>query len=199
MLDGSDLLPPFRLHPEERAFEVMPHSKTEVGSYRVVLKAREISEGKDDLYFEEPVEIKIVATDFPAFKVAPGPFQLTIGDSVSYTLPSVDNPLGLEYSLSYEEGPDWLSYQKGSKKFKMSTDLDAFLDGSFQLGTYSALMLWNAKGTQQFAGSYLGASVLEQGAADNFYQRYYFDVEVVDMEAKLIPQVKSVSNMTSYL
>lgn len=55
MSDGSALLPMFRIHSELNVFEVMPHSKNETGTYKVVLSAFEKSTGKSDLYYEEVI------------------------------------------------------------------------------------------------------------------------------------------------
>lgn len=72
------------------------------------------------------------------------------------------------------------------------------MEGEFELGRYEAEMNWNAKSTLEYAGSYAGVEVLDEGEED-FYQTYYFHVEVLDMEPELYPQLKKVSNMTEYL
>jgi len=63
------------------------------------------------------------------------------------------------------------------------------LEDEFALGNYEALMFWNAGSNLDFSGSYFGAELVAGDSAENFYQRYYFDVKVVDMEASLYPQI----------
>lgn len=76
----------------------------------------------------------------------------------------------MDYKLTFEEGDSSLfAYKKASNTFTISTDLDAYLNGEFSLGTYSALMEFNAKASSDFSGSFIGVEAIEGGAGENFY------------------------------
>lgn len=198
MSDKSPLPSFFKIHADEPIFEILPHAKNETGEYKVILTAREVSPSKSDLYYEAPVDVVITSSDYVQFTKSASPYYITIGDSQTYNLPSIQNKLDMSYSLELLDGPDWLTYQKGSKRFVVKTDLDAYLNDEFTLGRYEAEMEWNARSTLEYAGAYSGVTVL-QSEDEEFYQPYYFHVEVLDMKAELYPQLKKVSNMTSYI
>jgi len=168
MVDGSTLLSFFKVHAAKPIFEVLPHAKNETGSYTVILQAREIAPSKSDLYFEQLVEITVLASDYAQFLTSPAPYYITIGDAQSYTLPAIQNKLDMSYNIGLVSGPSWITYQKGSKRFKIKTEVDSFLNGEFQLGRYEAKMNWNAKSNLDYTGSYTGVEVLSSNS-EEFY------------------------------
>lgn len=58
--DSLEELPIFlRFYPEHRTFYLMPHSKDQIGDYKVYLTATETTEGFEQLFVEKYVQVQV--------------------------------------------------------------------------------------------------------------------------------------------
>lgn len=196
MDDGSDLPPFIRFYPDQRLIILMPHAFEEKGTYYLKLFAKEVDEG--NLELEGSMEVKVTSTGKKTgFKTTPGPVEVAVGDDITFILPSISNNAQLDYKLTYEDGPEWARYYKNSKKFIFTPSLEDFLNGTLALGSNELLMNWNAEtGATEFTGSYFGVEIVGSSAADDFYQDYILDVEVIEMPSTLTMSFGGIRNQT---
>ena len=142
MLDGGDLPTFLRFYPSERRLMTMPHAKNEIGSFSIVLTAKEESKSYEIKLIKETIKVKISDNIFTAFKQSPGPIEVRVGDDYVYDWPTIYNKAALDYRISYEEGPAWAKYS--DDKFRFQPSLELYLNGTLQLGSYEIECLWNA-------------------------------------------------------
>jgi len=122
-----------------------------------------------------------------------------VGDSFVFEIPAIVNEAVLDYKFEFVSGPKWSSFsQKNQKLTFKPSELD-FFEGKLALGKYEVELFWNAKSQTDYAGSYLGIAAVEGTAAENFYQKQFIALELVDMPAELKPQLKAIRNLTDYL
>lgn len=107
MEDGSELPVFLRFYPDNYKFFIMPHSKNETGTYKVLLSAENILEGYETLRVRETVTIQVTNNLFPAFKTSPGPHYVRIGDDKTFNLPTIMNESDMKYKLELITSLSW--------------------------------------------------------------------------------------------
>jgi hypothetical protein len=111
-MENGDPLPSFiRFYTDERtSLFMMPHAKSEVGSYSVNLTATDTTDGFEPWVITETFEIKVEENLYTALKETEEAVEVRIGDSISFSFGPILNEADLDYKLTLEEGPEWGSY-----------------------------------------------------------------------------------------
>jgi len=193
LVDGSELPSFIRFYEESYLLVVMPHAHNETGEFSVKATARAVED--TSLSYTETISVSITSNKNLAFKTSPYRGRVAVGDTIKDPLPAIYNPYAMDYTLKMDSGPSWVAFSSSSRTFTYSPSLDDFLDGSLQTGVFEIKMSWNAKSSQDFTGSYLGVSSLQQGD-ENFYQGMAYEVDLFEMPSELEAQISSTTNLT---
>lgn len=109
--NSSTELPPWiRFNEETKEIWITPHSRKEVGTYQLLITATELPESEDSVWVENYLNINIPDSQLTNFVSTPGPTFAYLDTSRSFTLPEIENIIGLEYNLEMESSISWVAY-----------------------------------------------------------------------------------------